>query len=216
VELSRRKLLIGTASFFAAGALGYVGSVFDALGNSAYAQSALLAPPPLGDMILGSETAPVTIVEYASLTCPHCREFMVTTFPEVKKRYIDTGKVRYIFREFPLNDVDLLAVVSVRCAPQERFFPLVETLFDKQEIWAVQNPVQPLLGILKQAGFTDESFKACAANQKIIDGVKAQRDAASKFGVNSTPTFFINGEKQVGAINIDDLSKLIEPYLKAG
>jgi protein-disulfide isomerase len=140
----------------------------------------------------------------------------VHTFPELKKRYIDTGKVRYIFREFALNDVDLLAIVSVRCASKENFFPLIDTLYEKQDIWAVNNPVQPLLGILKQAGFTDESFKACASNQKIIEGVKAQRETGSKVGVNSTPTFFINGEKQVGAIGIDQLEKLIQPYLKEG
>src|SRR4051812_32903712 len=178
--------------------------------------STLLAPGSLGDMIQGSDTAPVTIVEYASLTCPHCREFAMKTFPELKKRYIDTGKVRYIFREFALNDVDLLAIVTVRCAPKERYFPLVETLYEKQDQWAVNNPVPPLLGIAKQAGFTDESFKACASNQQVIEGVKTQRDAGSKFGVSSTPTFFVNGEKHSGDMSIEDLEKLIQPHLKAG
>jgi protein-disulfide isomerase len=220
VKISRRKLLIGTAAFVAAGSLGYLDGVRGLLGSlvgeAAAQPTALMAPGPLGDMVMGSETAPVTIVEYASLTCPHCREFAVHTFPELKKRFIDTGKVRYIFREFALNDVDLLAIVSVRCASKEKFFPLIDTLYEKQDIWAVNNPVQPLLGILKQAGFTDESFKACASNQKIIEGVKAQRETGSKVGVNSTPTFFINGEKQVGAIGIDQLEKLIQPYLKEG
>ncbi len=142
--------------------------------------------------------------------------FEVKTFPELKKRYIDTGKVRFIFREFALNDVDLLAIVTVRCAPKERYFALVETLFEKQDVWAVNNPVPPLLGIAKQAGFTDESFKACASNQQIIEGVKAQRETGSKVGVNSTPTFFINGEKHVGGLPIEEMEKLIQPYLKAG
>jgi protein-disulfide isomerase len=214
VEISRRDLLIGTASFVAVSCLA---GALDALSGGAMAQpSNLLAPGPLGDMIQGSETAPVTIVEYASLTCPHCREFAVKTFPELKKRYIDTGKVRFIFREFALNDVDLLAVVTARCAPKDRYFPLVETLFEKQEMWAVNNPVPPLLGIAKQAGFTDESFKACASNQQVIEGVKAQRDTGSKLGVNSTPTFFINGEKHVGGMPIEQMEKLIQPYLKAG
>ncbi len=214
MEITRRDLLIGTASFAAA---GFFAGALDALSSAAMAQpSTLLAPGPLGDMIQGSETAPVTIVEYASLTCPHCREFAVKTFPELKKRYIDTGKVRFIFREFALNDVDLLAIVTVRCAPKERYFALVETLFEKQDVWAVNNPVPPLLGIAKQAGFTDETFKACASNQQIIDGVKAQREAGSKFGVSSTPTFFINGEKRVGGMPIEEMEKLIQPYLKAG
>jgi protein-disulfide isomerase len=214
VEISRRDLLIGTASFVA---VGFVAGALDALSSEALAQpSALLAPGPLGDMIQGSETAPVTIVEYASLTCPHCREFAVKTFPELKKRYIDTGKVRFIFREFALNDIDLLAIVTARCAPKDRYFPLVETLFEKQDVWAVNNPVPPLLGIAKQAGFTDESFKACASNQQIIEGVKAQRETGSKVGVNSTPTFFINGEKHVGEMPIEEMEKFIQPYLKAG
>jgi protein-disulfide isomerase len=217
VEISRRNLLVGAASFVAVGGLGYLASALDAFSNMAMAQpSALLAPGPLGDMVQGSETAPVTIVEYASLTCSHCRNFAVKTYPELKKRYIDTGKVRYIFREFALNDVDLLAIVTVRCAPKERYFPLVETLYEKQDQWAVNNPVPPLLGIAKQAGFTDESFKACASNQQVIEGVKTQRDAASKFGVNSTPTFFVNGEKHSGDMSIEDLDKLIQPHLKAG
>jgi protein-disulfide isomerase len=214
VEISRRDLLIGTASFVAVSCLA---GALDALSSAAMAQpSTLLAPGPLGDMIQGSETAPVTIVEYASLTCPHCREFALKTFPELKKRYIDTGKVRFIFREFALNDIDLLAIVTVRCAPKDRYFPLVETLFEKQEMWAVNNPVPPLLGIAKQAGFTDESFKACASNQQVIEGVKAQRETGSKLGVNSTPTFFINGEKHVGGLPIEEMEKLIQPYLKAG
>jgi protein-disulfide isomerase len=211
VDISRRELLVGTASLAVIAGLG-----LDALSRPAMAQSNLLVPGPLGDMVQGSETAPVTIVEYASLTCSHCRNFAVKTFPELKKRFIDTGKVRYILREFALNDVDLLAIVIARCAPKERFFPLVETLFEKQDVWAVNNPVQPLLRIAKQAGFTDESFKACAANQTVIEGVKAQREAGVKAGVNSTPTFFINGEKRAGDLSIEELEKVIQPYLKAG
>jgi protein-disulfide isomerase len=213
VEISRRDLLIGAAAVIAASGLGYLtGGPF----TPAFAQSALLAPGALPDMVLGAANAPVTIVEYASLTCPHCRHFEMTTYPELKKRYIETGKVRYIFREFALNDVDLLAIVIARCAPKETYFPLIETLFEKQEQWAVTNPVPPLLAIAKQAGFTDESFKACASNQKVIEGVKAQREAGSKFGVTSTPTFFINGEKRTGDLSIEDIEKAILPYLKGG
>ena len=187
----------------------------DALAQGATAAD-VAKPVSLPDMALGPANATVTMTEYASMTCPHCAAFHATTFQEIKKRYIDTGKVRFIFREFALNDIDLLAIVVARCAPKERYLPLVETLYEKQEVWAVNNPVQPLLGIAKQAGFTDESFKACASNQKIIDGVKAQREAGSKFGVNSTPTFFINGEKKVGGMPIEEMEKLIQPYLKAG
>ena len=210
MELTRRNLLIGTAAIAAAAYFGWSGEA------AAQSTAALLNPGPLGDIVLGSETAPVTIVEYASLTCSHCRNFAVKTFPELKKRYIDTGKVRYILREFALNDVDFLAIVIARCAPKERQFPLIETLFEKQDQWAVNTPVPPLMTIAKQAGFTDESFKACAANQKLIEGVKAQREAGVKFGVQSTPTFFINGEKRAGDMPIEEIEKAIQPYLKAG
>ena len=210
MELTRRNLLIGTAAIAAAAYFGWSGEA------AAQSTAALLNPGPLGDIVLGSETAPVTIVEYASLTCSHCRNFAVKTFPELKKRYIDTGKVRYILREFALNDVDFLAIVIARCAPKERQFPLIETLFEKQDQWAVNTPVPPLMTIAKQAGFTDESFKACAANQKLIEGVKAQREAGVKFGVQSTPTFFINGEKRAGDMPIEEIEKAIQPYLKGG
>ena len=213
MEFTRRDLLAGTAAIAAVATFGYFGWSGEAAAQST---AALLNPGPLGDIVLGSETAPVTIVEYISLTCPHCRNFAAKTFPELKKRYIDTGKVRFILREFALNDVDFLAIVIARCAPKERQFPLIETLFEKQDQWAVNNPIPPLLAIAKQAGFTDESFKACAANQKLIEGVKAQRDAGAKFGVTSTPTFFINGEKRPGNMAIEEIEKAIQPYLKAG
>jgi protein-disulfide isomerase len=214
VDITRRNLLIGASSLLAVSGSGALLSALDAFSNAAFAQSALLAPGPLGDMVQGSDTAPVTVVEYASLTCPHCREFAIRTFPELKKRYIDTGKVRFIFREFALNEIDLLAIVTARCAPKETYFPLIETLFEKQEVWAVNSPVPPLLAIAKQAGFTEEKFKACAANQQLIEGVKAQRETGSKHGVNSTPTFFINGQKHSGGMGIAEFEKLLQPYLK--
>jgi protein-disulfide isomerase len=139
----------------------------------------------------------------------------VTTFPELKKRYIDTGKVRYIFREFVLNDLDALAILLARCTDKDKYFPFVETLYETQEQWVVRNAIPALMGIAKQVGFTEESFNKCAANQPLLDSVKAQRDrAADKFGVSSTPTFFINGKIYSGSMSIEDMEKLIQPYLK--
>jgi protein-disulfide isomerase len=219
VDTSRRNLIIGAGAVIAVGIVGY--AVWSSRSGSplqgpspASDTAGLLAPGALPDMVMGAENAPVTIVEYASLTCPHCREFAHKTFPELKKRYIDTGKVRFIFREYALNEVDQLAIVTARCAPKERYFALVDTLFEKQETWAVNNPVPPLLAIAKQAGFSEESFKACAANQQIIQAVSAQREAGSRFGVNSTPTFFINGQKHSGGMGIAEFEKLLQPYLK--
>jgi protein-disulfide isomerase len=172
---------------------------------------------PDGDVVLGSEKAPVTIIEYASMTCPHCAHFSETTFPELQKRYIDTGKVRFIFREFPLDALAAAGFMLARCAGKDKFYPVIETLFAKQREWMVEKPIEPLRGIAKQLGFSQESFDACLANQKVLDGVQEVRDrAAEKLGVNSTPTFFINGKKFVGDQSIDALAKEIEPYLKEG
>jgi len=189
-----------------------------ALTQAANAQSIspaeLLQPSPLGDRQLGPDNAPVTIIEYASLTCPHCANFHKTTLPEMKKRYIDTGKVRLIFREFALNPLDAGAVMLSRCLDKDKYFDFVDILFQKQEQWVVQRPIEPLLAIAKQAGFSKESFDACLKNQQLLDGIEAQRNrAADRFGVNSTPTFFINGKIARGGLSIEELEKQIKPYL---
>jgi len=181
----------------------------------------LAKPGPAGDVVLGSDKAPVTIIEYASMTCPHCAHFSATTFPELKKRYIDTGKVRFIFREFPFDKVAAAAFMLARCANQqggsERYMAVIETLFAKQDEWVNDHPLQPLENIAKQLGFSDESFKACLTNQKVLDDIESVRDrAVDKLGVNSTPTFFINGKKVVGDLPIESMAKEIDPYLKTG
>jgi protein-disulfide isomerase len=177
----------------------------------------LMQPGPLKEETLGSPTAPVTIVEYASMTCSHCADFHVKTFPELKKRYIDTGKVFFVFREFPLDPLAAGAFMLARCADGSRYFDLIDVLFHQQKQWAfARQPLEPLFGIVKQAGFTEQSFRACLSNQKLLESIEQVRDrAANKFGVNSTPTFFINGTRQVGAISIETLEKLLEPYLKS-
>jgi protein-disulfide isomerase len=177
----------------------------------------LAKPGPDGDVAIGSEKAPVTVIEYASMTCPHCAHFSEATFPELQKRYIDTGKVRFIFREFPLDPLAAAGFMLARCAGKDKFLPIIETLFAKQREWMVQNPVPPLREIAKQFGFTQESFDACLANQKVLDGIQEVRDrGAAKLGVNSTPTFFVNGKKLVGDQPFDAFAKAIDPYLKEG
>ena len=174
----------------------------------------LLVPPPLGDRSLGKDDAPVTIVEYASMTCPHCAHFHETAYPELKKRYIDTGKVRFIFREFPLDPLAAGASMLARCAEKEQFFPLIETLFQEQRKWAVEKPIPQLMAIAKQAGISEQKFNACLSDQKMLDAMQVeQKRASDKFQVNSTPTIFINGKKQVGGQSIEDLAKIIDPLL---
>jgi protein-disulfide isomerase len=213
-------MLTATAAFSLAGAAGIV------LLNPAWPTRAEAAEPdpaelakagPDGDVVLGSEKAPVTIVEYASMTCPHCAHFSETTFPELQKRYIDTGKVRFIFREFPLDALAAAGFMLARCGGKEKFMPIVETLFAKQREWMVEKPIEPLREIAKQFGFTHQSFDECLANQKVLDGIQNVRDrAAEKLGVNSTPTFFINGKKFNGDQSIEAMTKEIDPYLKEG
>ena len=176
---------------------------------------------PAGDIVLGSDKAPVTVIEYASMTCPHCAHFSATTFPELKKRYIDTGKVRFIFREFPFDKVAAAAFMLARCSAKDggsdKYMAVVETLFSKQDEWVNDHPLEPLENIAKQLGFSDESFKACLTNQQVLNGIEDVRNrAVDKLGVNSTPTFFVNGKKVVGDVPIETLAKEIDPYLKTG
>ncbi len=149
------------------------------------------------------------------MTCPHCATFHEVTYPVLKKKYIDTGKVRFIFREFPLDQLAAAGFMLARCAGNDKYFPMIETLFAKQNEWAVRQPLPPLLAIAKQAGFTQQSFEACLANQKLLEDISDVRERAAKqFGVQSTPTFFINGKKVAGSLTIAELDKQLEPYLK--
>jgi protein-disulfide isomerase len=176
----------------------------------------LMRPGPLPEQVLGKADAPVTIVEYASMTCGHCASFHKTTYPELKKRYIDTGKVRFIFREFPLDPLAAGAFMLARCAGEGKYFPMIEMLFEQQDKWAIRQPLPPLLALAKQAGFTEQSFNTCLQDYKLLKQVEEIRDRGSKeYGVASTPTFFINGKKETGALTIEQFDKLLEPLLKS-
>ena len=219
MKVSRREFLESVAALaLVGGAVAIVGDAGLALAAPADTISTeeLMSPGPLPDQVLGAADAPVTIVEYASMTCPHCAHFHETTYPELKKRYIDTGKVRFIFREFPLDQLAAAGSMLARCAGDGKYFPMIETLFSQQRTWAVQKPLPPLLAIAKQAGFTQQSFDQCLANQKLLEQIEATRDRASnKFGVASTPTLFINGKRVTGDLSIADLEKEIQPYFKS-
>jgi protein-disulfide isomerase len=223
VSLTRRELLT-TGAVLALGAAAITAGVLPSLTTLALAADNDPSPEDLahagpgGDIMIGSDKAPVTIIEYASMTCPHCAHFEETTLPELKKRYIDTGKVRYVMREFPLDARAAAGFMLARCAGPDKYEAVVETLFAKQADWAiVEKPIPPLMAIAKQFGFTEDSFNTCLANQQVLDDIQAVRDhAVNKLGVNSTPTFFINGKRLVGDLSIEVMAKEIDPYLKEG
>jgi protein-disulfide isomerase len=218
VTLTRRHLSSAGAGLVFAATVGAVVAPPLAKADAGQVDPAELAKTgPDGDIVLGSEKAPVTIIEYASMTCPHCAHFSENTFPELQKRYIDTGKVRFIFREFPLDALAAAGFMLARCAGKDKFMPVIETLFAKQRDWMVEKPIEPLREIAKQFGFTQATFDECLANQKVLDSIQEVRDrAAEKLGVNSTPTFFINGKKFNGDQSIETMAKEIDPYLKEG
>ena len=219
MKITRREFVQGaalTSAMLAASSWTGLDFVGQALAQTP-SQADLMKAGALEDMAMGPENAPVTIIGYLSTTCPHCAHFETTTFPELKKRYIDTGKVRFIYREFVLNQLDAGAVMLLRCTTKDKYFPLLEALFQKQEQWAfVKQPLPPLLAIAKQAGFTQDSFEKCLSNQKLLDDIESvRRHASDKLSVNSTPTFFINGKIVRGDMSIEQLEKEIQPYLKA-
>jgi protein-disulfide isomerase len=189
-------------------------------GGAAQAQSIdmaeLLKPGPLGDKIQGDAKAPVTIIEYASLTCPHCEHFHATVYPVLKKKYIDTGKVRFIFREFPRDPVDIGAFMLARCAPADKYFAMIDVLFDQQKNWAfTKDAAKQLLMIAKQAGFTEESFDKCLSDKKLAEDIRnVGKHAYEKFKVDSTPTLFINGQVFRGEMTPEGMEKALAPLLK--
>jgi protein-disulfide isomerase len=179
--------------------------------GGAAANSEMMVAGPLGDMTLGDPKAPNVVIEYASMTCTHCQRFHQDVYRPFKAKYIDTGKVYFIFRDYPLDPLAAAAIVVAHCGPKERFFPLVDLMFDHQSEWAfVQDPVAALQNLVKQAGISEETFKGCLTNQPLLDGVNWVKDRGEKqFGVNATPTFFINGTKYSGEQTLADLDKVL-------
>ncbi len=175
-----------------------------------------MAGEALPDLALGAKDAPVTIVEYASMTCAHCAAFYATAFQDLKAKYIDTGKVRFVLREFPLDPLATAGFMLARCAGDDKRNAVVDLLFAQQKNWmSSSKPVEALASLLKQTGMSQKSFDACLNDQNLLEKVMKVHDrAADKFGVTATPTFFINGKRQRGEITPAELDKLIEPFLK--
>ena len=183
----------------------------------AYAQTAKLPPMSeiLAERILGKADAPVTIIEYASMTCPHCAAFHAGLYPAIKKEYIETGKVKFIYRDFPLDRLALAAAMMARCAPKERYFPVVDIVYRTQQNWAkVADPAAALSQIGLLAGISKETYQACVGNKTVFDGVmKMRNDGDKKFKVQSTPTFIVNDKRIDGHLPIERFRKVLDAEL---
>jgi len=170
-------------------------------------KTALLAIQP-GDHVLGDPKAPVTLIEYASFTCPHCAYFATEILPPVKKKWIDSGKVKLIYRDFPLDQTAVKAAQLAECAGKDRYFAVVDMIFATQATWAAtSDPIAELAKALRIAGMGDNEVKACLANDAVANGVIADYRGGETLGVNSTPTLFINGQQYRGTRTVDDLDQ---------
>ncbi len=168
------------------------------------------------DFVLGKADAPVTVVEYASLTCPHCANFHATVLPTIKKDYIEKGLVRFVYRDFPLDNLALTASVVSRCAGRDRYFAFIDTFFSSQKSWALdQNPIAAMSRIARLGGLSQEDFNACLKKKEIADVVLKQRlEADQKYKVRSTPTVLVNGQKYPGGLTVDQFRTVVAPMLK--
>ena len=215
LPLTRRQFAV------AAGAIGLAAALVPAGAPPAAAQAAgptvdqLMAPGALPDLWIGDPKAPVTIIEYASMTCGHCATFHNVTFPELKKKYIDTGKARFVLREFPLDPLAAAAFMLARCSGDDKREAVVHLLFGQQKGWiGSDKPVDALAGLMKQTGMSQEKFEACLKDADLYAKVNQVRDRAGKdYKVDSTPTFFINGKRFNGDMTPEQIDKALEPLL---
>ena len=209
LELDRRQLLALAGAALALAALP------GPLAGRAWAQSA----PQVAEMTLGKDDAPVTLVEYAMFTCPHCAAFNQEVLPQIKANYIDTGKVKLVFREVYFNKPSLWAAMIARCAPSERYFGIADLIFKRQMDWAAATDentmVSKLMSIGRQAGMTDEQMNACLNDRAMAETmVGAYQKNAEADGVDATPMFLINGVK-VDNMPYEELARKLDEALGA-
>lgn len=167
------------------------------------------------DLVVGNESAPVTIIEYSSLTCPHCSDFHKKVLPVIKREFVDTDKVRLVYRDFPLDQWALKASIIARCAGPKRRYRFIQTFFLQQEQWTSKDPAVGLVALAKLGGLATPSLEKCLSDQKMIDTVIKERLAATKqFGIRSTPTIIVNGDLYSGGLDVEQLRSVIEEKLK--
>lgn len=174
-------------------------------------------PGPLPEMSLGRADAPVTIIEYASMTCPYCAEFQKTVFPQLKRDYIDKGKVRLVLREFPIGFQSGAATIALRCAPPEKYFALYDKLMAQQATWvSMEVRTDPIFAVAKQVGMTRAQFDACRENKPMIAALNAIKERGRTLGVIGTPNFFVNGKLHKSTLDYGQLKAIIDPLIAGG
>lgn len=170
---------------------------------------------PLPEMALGRKDAPVTIVQYASMTCPYCRQFQIETLPLLKREYIDTGKVRYVLRaEFPIGKQSGLATIALRCAPPDKYFALYDKLMRQQATWVSQEVrPDPIFKVASQVGMTRTQFDSCRENRGMIDALNGIKERGRTLGIIGTPNFFVEGKLVKSVIGIKEIREMVDPIL---
>jgi protein-disulfide isomerase len=177
----------------------------------------IMAPSPLPEMSWGRPDAPVTIVQYASLTCPHCRNFHQTTYPELKRRLIDTGKVRYILREFPIGKTSGNATIALRCAPPDKYLELYGKFMEQQASWVSQDVrLDAIYAVARQVGMTRPQFDACLQNQGMIENLKWVKERGRKLGIVGTPNFFIGTKLIKKELTLAEIADYVEQASRSG
>jgi protein-disulfide isomerase len=173
--------------------------------------SDLLVTGSLEDRFIGNENAPITIIEYASMTCSHCADFHAGVYPELKEKYVDTGIVKFIFREFPIDQLAVALSMLGRCVEDEKYFPFINILFRQRAQWLIEQPIEPLKNLSKQAGLTNKLFDQCLKDQELLDSLLSSKKYASeKLAVTSTPTFFINNKMIIGSQSFETFENEIQ------
>ena len=172
---------------------------------------------PLPEMSFGRPDAPVTVIKYMSLTCPYCRKFHAEVFPELKKNYIDTGKVRFILREFPIGRSSGNATIALRCAPADKYLTLYGKFLSQQGKWVSQDVrLDSIYEVAQQVGMTRAQFDSCLQDKKLIAGLKWVKDRGRTLGIIGTPNFFVDGKLVKKVLSYQDLSTMVDAALAGG